>query len=288
MSYIDSFKDKVVWITGASSGIGEQLTYQLCSAGAKLILSSRNASELKRVAAKCDSDDSVRILTLDLNENEKLKDKCREAIDIFGRIDFLFNIAGVAHRDLAFNTDMSVDRKLMQINYFGTIELSKIILLHMIERGGGHIVVTSSLSGKYGVPLLSAYSASKHALHGFFESVRAEMQNKNIRITIVIPGFIKTPITQNALTGDGSAYGKMLEIQEKGMPADVCAKKILSAVANAKEEVFVGRSERFSLLFSRLLPRTFSKFIKNHPLKKLRKMKELLVSTAKSKNKERT
>ena len=288
MSYIDSFKDKVVWITGASSGIGEQLTYQLCSAGAKLILSSRNASELKRVAAKCDSDDSVRILTLDLNENEKLKDKCRDAIDFFGHIDFLFNIAGVAHRDLAFNTDMSVDRKLMQINYFGTIELSKIILLHMIERGGGHIVVTSSLSGKYGVPLLSAYSASKHALHGFFESVRAEMQNKNIRITIVIPGFIKTPITQNALTGDGSAYGKMLEIQEKGMPADVCAEKILIAVAKGKEEVFVGRSERFSLLFSRFFPRTFSKFIKNHPLKKLRKMKELLVSTAKSKNKERT
>ena len=158
----------------------------------------------------------------------------------------------------------------------------------MTERGSGHIVVTSSLSGKYGVPLLSAYSASKHALHGFFESVRAEMRNKNIKITIVIPGFIKTPITQNALTGDGSAYGKMLEIQEKGMPADVCAKKILSAVANAKEEVFVGRSERFSLLFSRFFPRTFSKFIKNHPLKKLRKMKELLVSTAKSKNKERT
>jgi short-subunit dehydrogenase len=143
----------------------------------------------------------------------------------------------------------------------------------MIKQGGGQIVVTSSLSGKYGVPLLSAYSASKHALHGFFESLRAEIHKENIKITIVIPGFVKTSISENALTGDGSQFGKMLEVNEKGISAELCAGKILDAVAKGKEEVFVGGTESFTLLMSRLFPVTFSRFIRNHPMKKLRRVK---------------
>lgn len=281
MSLENKYKNKIVWLTGASTGIGEQLAYQLSALGAKLILSSRNEKLLETVAQKCESVSNVKILPLDLNNQESFKEKCQKALSLFGKIDYLFNISGVAHRDFALNTNMNVDRKLMQINYFGAIEITKLIMSDMIRQGGGQIVVASSLSGKYGVPLLTAYSASKHALHGFFDSLRAEIKKENIKITIVIPGFIKTHIIQNALTGDGSPYGKKLEIQDNGMPADVCAKKILIAVAKGKDEVIIGGAERFTVLFNRLFPHTFSKFISNHPMKKFIRLKSFLMPVKK-------
>lgn len=268
------YENKVVWITGASSGIGEQTAYQLNAIGARLIISSRNEEHLLITAKKCKTNSPVSLLPIDLNEHQSLRQKSREALEVFGHIDFLFNIAGVAHRDLALNTDISIDKKIMQINYFGTIELTKLIIPSMIENGGGHILVTSSLSGKYGIPMLSAYAASKHALQGFFSSLRGEVLNNNIKITIVIPGLINTGIIENALTGDGSAYGKNLKIQDKGYPADVCAKRIIEAVAKEKEEVFIGGKEGVSLLMNRLFPGSFSGIIRNHPVKKMRDIKK--------------
>lgn len=268
------YENKVVWITGASSGIGEQAAYQLNALGARLILSSRNEEQLLISAKKCKTNSPVSILPIDLNEQQSLSQKCREALEVFGHIDFLFNIAGIAHRDLALNTDISIDKKIMQINYFGTIELTKLIIPSMIEHGGGHILVTSSLSGKYGIPMLSAYAASKHALHGFFSSLRGEVMNNNIKITIVIPGLINTGIIENALTGDGSVYGKNLKIQDKGISADKCARKIIEAVAKEKEEVFIGGKEGVSLFMNRLFPGSFSGIIRNHPVKKLRDLKK--------------
>lgn len=268
------YENKVVWITGASSGIGEQTAYQLNAIGARLIISSRNEEHLLITAKKCKTNSPVSLLPIDLNEHQSLRQKSREALEVFGHIDFLFNIAGVAHRDLALNTDISIDKKIMQINYFGTIELTKLIIPSMIEHGGGHILVTSSLSGKYGIPMLSAYAASKHALQGFFNSLRGEVLNNNIKITIVIPGLINTGIIENALTGDGSVFGKNLKIQDKGYPADVCAKRIIEAVAKEKEEVFIGGKEGVSLLMNRLFPGSFSGIIRNHPVKKLRDIKK--------------
>lgn len=265
--------NKVVWLTGASSGIGEQLAYKLYACGAKLILSARNVQKLTEVAGKCNFKNAPFILPVDLSDQSSLSGKCREAVERYGHIDFLFNIAGVAHRDYALNTEMKTDRKIMQVNYFGTIEISKFVLKEMLKKGYGHIVVTSSLSGKYGVPLLSAYSASKHALHGFFESLRAEVFKQNIKITIIIPGFIKTPITRNALKGDGRPFGEMLKVQEKGYSASECAEKILEAVGNEKEEIFIGGPERFTLILNRIFPGYFTKFIRSHPLKKLRRFK---------------
>ena len=273
-NFKSKYENKVVWITGASSGIGEQAAYQLNALGARLILSSRNEEQLLISAKKCKTNSPVSILPIDLNEQQSLSQKSREALEVFGHIDFLFNIAGVAHRDLALNTDISIDKKIMQINYFGTIELTKLIIPSMIEHGGGHILVTSSLSGKYGIPMLSPYAASKHALHGFFSSLRGEVLKKNIKITIVIPGLINTGIIENALTGDGSVYGKNLKIQGKGISADDCAKKIIEAVAKEKEEVFIGGKEGVSLLMNRLFPGSFSGIIRNHPVKKLRDLKK--------------
>lgn len=274
MNYKSKYENKVVWITGASSGIGEQVTYQLNELGAKVILSSRNEEHLLYTAKRCKSNSPVRTLPIDLNEHQSLRQKCRDALEFFGYIDFLFNIAGIAHRDLALNTDISIDKKIMQVNYFGTIELTKLIIPAMTEHGGGHILVTSSLSGKYGIPMLSAYAASKHALQGFFSSLRGEVLEKNIKITIVIPGLINTGIIENSLRGDGSVFGKNLKIQDNGYPAELCAKKIIEAVAKDKEEVFIGGSESITLLMNRLLPGTFSGIIRNHPVKKLRRLKD--------------
>ncbi len=277
MNNKSKYENKVVWITGASSGIGEQVTYLLNESGAKLILSARNKEQLLVTAKRCRTNSPVRILPIDLTDQDSIRLKCNEAIEFFGRIDFLFNIAGIAHRDLALNTDISIDRKIMQVNYFGTIELTKLIIPSMSGNGGGHILVTSSLSGKYGIPMLSAYAASKHALHGFFNSLRGEVLKNNIKITIVIPGLIKTNIIKNALTGDGSVYGKDLKIQDKGYPADVCAKKIIEAVAKEREEVFIGGTEGVSLFLNRLLPGSFSGIIRDHPVKKLRKLKAYFI-----------
>lgn len=277
MNYGNKYENKVVWITGASSGIGEQLVYQLSALGAKLIISSRNEVRLNEIARKCNNGLQKRIIPLDLNESKSIPEKCNEAISANGHIDYLFNVAGVGHRDFALNTSLEVDRKIMQVNYFGTVELSKIVLAEMMKRREGHIVVTSSLSGKFGVPMLSAYSASKHALHGFFDSLRAEIKNDDIKITIIIPGFVKTEINQNAITGDGTLYGKSLKVQEEGYPADKCASKIVEAVALEKEEVFIGGNEKLSLLLNRLSPHLFSEIISNHPVKKLRKIKSVFM-----------
>lgn len=276
MDIITKYQDKVAWVTGASSGIGEQTAYRLSELGAKLIISARNEDRLNTVAENCNPGSSIKILKLDLNDQESLTGKCSQAWDYFNRIDYLFNIAGVGHRDFALKTDMNVDRSIMQVNYFGTIEISKFVISRMIEQGGGHVIVTSSLSGKYGVPLLSAYSASKHALHGFFESLRGEILRNNVRITIAIPGLIKTEIIQNALTGDGKLYGRNLQIQDKGLSAAKCAGRLLKAVAKEKDEVFIGNSEGLTLLLNRLFPGLFSKMIMNHPVKKLKKLKSSL------------
>jgi short-subunit dehydrogenase len=275
------YQNKVAWITGASSGIGEQTAYRLSAMGAKLILSARNEIQLLRVAGNCKPGTLIKILKMDLNDQESLSDRCSEAWNSFGHIDYLFNIAGIGHRDFALKTDMSVDRKVMQINYFGTVEISKHIIANMIEQGGGHVVVTSSLSGKFGVPLLSAYSASKHALHGFFECLRAEVLKDNIKITIVIPGLIKTDLVPNALTGDGNLFGRNLEVQEKGFPADKCAEEILKAVAKEKEEAFIGGIDGASLIFKRFFPNLFSRTMRNHPVKRLRKFKSSLTLSKK-------
>jgi short-subunit dehydrogenase len=276
MNYKETYKNKVAWVTGASSGIGEHTAYLLSAMGAKLILSARNEIQLMRVAENCKPGTLIKILKMDLNDQESLPAKCNEAWDSFGHIDYLFNIAGIGQRDFALKTDMSVDRKIMQTNYFGTVEISKLVIARMIQQGGGHVIVTSSLSGKYGIPLLSAYSASKHALHGFFESIRGEIFKDNIRITIVIPGLIRTEIIRNALTGEGNLYGKNLDIQEKGLPAAECADRLLKAVAKGKEEVFIGGSEGTSLLLNRLFPGLFSGIMRNHPVKKLRNLKSSL------------
>jgi dehydrogenase/reductase SDR family member 7B len=254
--------NKVVWITGASSGIGEALVYEYNTAGAKLIISSRNRDELFRVKNNCKNKIDVHVLSLDLENSESLPEKAVEALRIYGRIDVLVNSGGISQRSLALETDLQTEQRLMNVNFWGTVILSKAVLPQMIRQNSGTIICVSSLVGKFGTRLRSAYSASKHALHGYFESLRIELDQPNIHILLACPGFIKTKVTINALTANGTAQGTMDQAQENGMPASECAKQIIKAAVQKKDEVYIGGKEVKGIFLKRFFPKYFAKVIK--------------------------
>lgn len=252
----------VVWITGASSGIGEALAYAYSRRGARLILSSRNEAKLREVQNRCANPRDHLVVPLDLRDAPLMEGTCREVLRQTGRVDILVNNGGVSQRSLVAQTPLEVDRRIMETNFFGTVSLTKALLPSMIERRSGHIVVISSLVGKFGTPLRSSYSASKHALHGFFDSLRAEVWEKGIRVTIVCPGFIRTNISVNALTKDGSPQGTMDEAQASGMSSDACAEKIIRGVIREKSEVYVGGKELMGVFIKRFAPGLFNRIIR--------------------------
>jgi dehydrogenase/reductase SDR family protein 7B len=253
---------KIVWITGASSGIGEALVYKYFKAGNKLIISARNRDELFRVKANCQNSFNVHVLPFDLSETENLNSKAADALKIFGKIDLLINSGGVSQRSLALDTNLKTEMQIMDTNFWGTVILSKAVLPQMIENGGGQIVCISSLVGKFGTKLRSAYAASKHALHGYFDSLRSEVYDKNIDITIICPGFIKTNVSVNALTANGENQGTMDEAQANGMTAETCAEEIVKAITAKKEEVYIGGKETKAVLLKRFFPGLFSKKVR--------------------------
>ncbi|HTJ50652.1 MAG TPA: SDR family oxidoreductase [Cyclobacteriaceae bacterium] len=258
-------KDKVIWITGASSGIGEALAYELAKKGARLILSARRKEELERVKGNCPAEvqPNVRVLALDLTSLSTLRLCVEAAIQFFGRVDILVNNGGISQRSLVKETSIDVDKRLMDVNFFGTAALTKHLLPHFIKRKEGHFVTVSSLTGKFGTPYRSGYAASKHALHGFFDAVRAEHYKDNIKVTMICPGFIHTPITLSAVTGNGTPLNKMDEAQYKGKPADWCARKITKAIEKQKEEVYIGGKEVLAVYLKRYFPKLFSRVIRN-------------------------
>lgn len=257
-----SFKDKVIWITGASSGIGEALTYALNRRGARLILSSRRKEALERVKSNCRQNIShVHILPLDLEETDSLGGKAETALKIYGHIDYLFNNGGISQRSEASETQLEVLRRVMEINFFGAVTLTKAVLPSMIERQSGHVVVTSSVMGKFGTRLRSSYAASKHALHGYFDCLRQEVFDDGIDVTLVCPGFIKTDVTINMLEADGSKHGKMGEGQKSGMPADKFAEKLLPKIEKRKQEIYIGGKEILGVYLKRLMPTIFYKLL---------------------------
>lgn len=255
-------KNKVIWITGASSGIGEALVYAYNNTGAKLILSSRNRDELYRVKSACKSPVNIHVLPLDLENTDSLTNKAEDAIRIYGHIDMLINCGGISQRGLALETTLATEQRLMNINFWGTVALSKAVIPNMIQHGGGKVVCISSLVGKFGTRFRSSYAASKHALHGYFDSLRSEVFDKNIQITIVCPGFIKTKVSINALTADGTPQGTMDEGQDNGVLAADCARQIVAAINQNKEEVYIGGKEVKGVWFKRFFPLKFSKYMR--------------------------
>lgn len=256
-------KDKVILITGASSGIGEALAYELSKKGGKLILSARRESELNRVRQNCKNPESIEILPMDLSESESIPQKAREAEAIHGYIDILINCGGVSQRDKIIETKMEVDRRIMEINYFGSVILTKSLLPKMIERKKGHQIIITSAVGIITTPFRSAYAASKHALHGFYDTLRAEHYLDNIKVSIILPGYVRTKISYNALMGDGTAQNKMDDAQDQGLSPEQCAKKIMVAIEKDKEEVYIGGFREVAGIYvKRFFPGLFSKIIR--------------------------
>lgn len=261
------FDNKLVWITGASSGIGEYLAYALNEEGARLVLSSRKTDELNRVKSRCKHPDSVHVIPLDVSDQDAIPKAVEEVISSFGAIDILINNAGISQRELALNTQLSVDRQIMDVNYFGTIALTKAVAPHMQARRAGQIVVISSVMGKIGVPYRSAYAASKHALHGFFDSLRAELYPDGIRVSLICPGYVHTNVTVNALRGDGSPNSVMAESTKGGFSPDVFAKKALKAIKKQKREALIAKTEGLAVLINRFAPAIFARIARGLKLK---------------------
>ena len=258
-----NFVDKNVWITGASSGIGEALTYRFNSLGARVIISSRRESELQRVKNACKYPQKVEIVVLDLEKYHDIDNIVSPYLQQFGNIDILINNGGASQRALVVDEDLNVVERMINVNFMGAVALTKAILPSMIAQKSGHIVCMSSLAGKFGIPLRSGYAAAKHALHGFFETLRAENYDNGIRVLMVCPGYIRTNVAINALTADGSPQQTNDPGQEAGLDPDVLAQKIIKGIEKEKLEITASGGETNGIWVSRFFPRLFAKIIRN-------------------------
>jgi short-subunit dehydrogenase len=253
-----NYSGRTIWITGASSGIGQAVAIELSKEKTQLILSGRNESSLSETADGCKKNGSSALLIpFDLAHEESIVTAAKTVLSKGIVPDCLYHFGGISQRSLTYETPLNVDRKILEVNFFGTIALTKALLPAMIKNGGGHIAVTSSVVGKFGFPYRSAYSASKHALHGFFESLRAECNDKNIRISLIIPGRIKTAISVNAISSDGTAHGKMDEGQAHGMKVEKCAEIIVRKLKKEQKEILVGGKEILMVYIRRHLPQLY-------------------------------
>ena len=250
------FSNKVIWITGASSGIGEALAYALSGRGARLILSSRRAGELERVRQACAHPETVKVLPLDLLDMGSFAAKAAQAVGVFGQVDVMVHNGGVSQRSLVMETSLGVQRMVMELDYFSYVALTQALLPHFAERKAGYFVVMSSVMGKIGTPMRSAYAGAKHALHGFFDCLRAEVAGLGIRVTVLTPGYIRTNISQHVVTRDGSPMGKGSANIEKGLAADKAAVQIVRAMVRGRYEAYIGKMgmERLALWFNRWFP----------------------------------
>jgi short-subunit dehydrogenase len=245
-----SFHEQVIWITGASGGIGEAIALEFSRGGAQLILSARREDELARVKAACAVPDKVSILPMDITNFDELPSKVATAIAVHGRIDILLNNAGVGMWAKAEKTSLETDRRIMDVDFFGPVALTKALLPHLLERGAGRIAVVTSVAARLPMKRLSTYCAAKHALHGFFDTLRLEIEDRGVGVTLLGPGFVKTDLVKNSLRGDGSVVGKDGGI---GLDVEVAAAACVRAISRGVDEVYIGK-ERFAVLGRRFVP----------------------------------
>lgn len=256
------FAHPVVWITGASSGIGEALAYAFAAEGARLVLSSRRPAELERVRRACAAPDTHVVLPLDILRPETFPTAVSEVIERCGRLDILVNNAGVSQRALAADASLESERALMEVNYFGPVALTKAALPALRAQPGGHIVVVSSVMGYLGTPGRSTYAAAKHALHGYFDSLRAELWRENLAVTLACPGYVRTAVSANALGPHGERHATTDRSTERGIAPERCAAAIVRAVARRRDEVYIGGWEVAGIYLKRYFPSLLARIIR--------------------------
>ncbi|XP_065845378.1 dehydrogenase/reductase SDR family member 7-like isoform X3 [Oscarella lobularis] len=248
------FKDKVIWITGASSGIGLALTELLSEDEAKLILSSRRESELEEVRKNVTLLDNAKILPLDLTDPKSLANIGERAWSLFGHVDILINNAGISTRILAENAGEDVLQQVMDVDFFGPVRLTKAILPLLLERGKGHIVNVVSLLGKFAMPMRAPYCAAKHGLVGYMDVLRAEVASRGLSVVNLMPGPVITNISKNALTAGGTLQETDAFIAT-GMQPERCAHLMLNAIANNVYEAWISKQYFLSYAYlSQYLP----------------------------------
>jgi len=254
---------QTIWITGASSGIGEALTKEYAKTNHTLIISSRSEKELERVRDEVKHlPAKIIVQPLDLEKFEALPQIVNQVLDKVSKVDILINNGGISQRGFAIETSVSVDQRLMTINYLGTVALTKAVLPSMIKRKSGHIVTVTSLVGKFGTKKRSSYSASKHACHGFFDSLRSELFEHQIAISLICPGFIRTNVSINALNEKGEKQGTMDETTGGGMLPDVFVRKMIKAIEAKKAEAYIGGRETLGVYLKRFFPNLFNIIIR--------------------------
>jgi dehydrogenase/reductase SDR family protein 7B len=255
-------KNKVVWITGASSGIGKALAQQYAQMGATVVLSARSLATLNEVKSTLVDPEKHLSLELDLEKSDNFETLAKEVISKLGNIDILINNGGISQRSEVHETSMEINRRIMEVNYFGNIALTKAVLPYFRAQKSGQIIVISSIAGKFGFFLRSAYSASKHALQGFYEALLLEEEKNNIRVSLIYPGKINTDISKNALNSEGQKHGIMDHNQKTGMSPEECAKQIIKASSKGKIEVLIGYKEIKAVTIKRFWPWLFWKLIR--------------------------
>ncbi len=256
------WQDKTVWITGASSGIGEAVARELAPLGAHLILSSRREETLINLVGSLPNKEKHTVLAMDVSKTASLSEAIQNNTERLSQVDVLINNAGISQRSLTWDASPESERLVMETNYFGAVAVSRAVLGGMMERKRGNIVILSSPAGKFGFPLRSSYAASKHALHGYFESLRAELKDEDIHITFICPGRVQTNISKNAVLADGSPAEAMDERLARGITPQECASVIRRAREKSRAEVYLGR-EQILIYLHRYAPWLFRRVVKN-------------------------
>lgn len=256
------FSDQVVWITGASSGIGEALARRLAADGATLVLSARRGDELERVRRSCARAEAHRCVSFDLTQPDTFPAIAAGVLQEAGRVDVLVNNGGISQRSLALHATAASERQIMEVDYFAPVALTKAILPSMLERRSGQIVVLSSVMGYLGTPGRSSYAAAKHALHGYFDSLRAEIWRQGVAVTLVCPGYVRTSIAANALGPDGRTNARKESSIDGGIPPERCAAVIARAIAARKREVYVGGKEVVGIYLQRFVPGVLARIVR--------------------------
>lgn len=251
----------VVWITGASSGIGEALAYSYAQKGCQLILSGRNVEALERVKTQCKTQD-VAVLPFDLAHYEQAGNWVQQALDFFGRLDIVILNGGVSQRSLINETEISVYERLIQVDYLSNVALAKAVLPFFIKQKSGHFAVTTSVMGKFGSPYRSGYCGAKHALHGFFDVLRMEHEKDGVFVTLVCPGFIKTNASRNALTSNGTPQNFDDPATVNGITTEILAQKFIAAIEKKKFEVCIGgKKEILGVYLKRFFPKLLHRVV---------------------------
>lgn len=252
-----NIKNIKIWITGASSGIGEALAIECAKQGASLVLSARNEEQLHLLKKQLTNSVRHQVIPLDLANTEQVTRIVNDYINEHGSVDILINNGGIAQRGTARETKLDVQRQVMEVNYFGTVAITQAVFPTMTN---GMIVTVSSVAGKVGGKSMSGYSASKHAIIGYMDCLRAEESTNGLHVLTICPGFVQTKISVNAIVADGGKFGRVAGSIKHGIAVDDCAKQIVKAIEQDKSEVVIGKGISYwAPTIARLFPNTFRK-----------------------------